>query len=312
MQKSEELKKIVFDANEMELLLNSDPYDYVLYMRLRWHMDKETRTVGEKFKVKKSELIAEMRVYRARGSTTKDKLITKDTFKACIDRLGEKGLVVVKSIATKDCKRLIFELPKAPVYQSVKKRNPPWNPPVDHDSQTIDNIGVDDEGALLMNTSRNPRYQYINNNTDVLLLYSDNHSQKEQKKIKGKKKGVKRLIPDNFEVTEQHVQFALDNDTPSPHDERIKFITYYQSKRVMRPDWDASFRNWLLKAKEIKDEKNRSNHQYQRQNKSYSEKLNEASRILEREYAKRDVASESNISADVDDLLLPLATDFDF
>jgi hypothetical protein len=254
----QEDQRVVFTYEEAKLLLHTDPIDYVVYMRLKFYADKETKTVGEKFNLAKRTLIGDLQIERKHGSTKIDKPATKDTLKASLDRLTNLGLVIVRSVVKKDDKRFIVELPKSTSDESVFFGNPRRTLDPEPSIESIATTGHTENGALDEPSTMNPRYQDINiSNTNVLDI-RDEKNDIVEKKRKGRKAAVKTLVPSDFQVTQEHIDFAIENQTPDPHRERIKFITHFQVKAILRPGWDASFRNWLLKAKEFASEQSKS------------------------------------------------------
>jgi uncharacterized protein YdaU (DUF1376 family) len=62
-------------------------------------------------------------------------------------------------------------------------------------------------------------------------------------------------LPNDFKVTPDHRFFALENDLPSPDDHIAEFRDYWIAKpgvQGKKLDWDATFRNWLRRAKQYK------------------------------------------------------------
>ncbi|RDH91863.1 MAG: hypothetical protein DIZ77_06415 [endosymbiont of Seepiophila jonesi] len=77
---------------------------------------------------------------------------------------------------------------------------------------------------------------------------------------------VRTLIPDDFAVIEQHVQFAGMHRLPDPHEHVLKFVTHQQSTKKQSADWNAEFRKWLVtergyeKARKVNHEAHQSTH----------------------------------------------------
>jgi hypothetical protein len=255
-EEKQENQKVPFTYEESKLLMGCDPLDYVLYFRLKFKMDKETKLVGEKFKTSRRKLIEEMEIERQHGSNKKDKPITKDTLKACITRLERKGLVIVRSVIKTNEKRFIVELPKAADYErheSVQNWNPPRTLLREPSCETIDITGSFASVHPYPQLGMNAPYQYININKSK-DLFIEPEIKKEQKKTKERKKRVNlplTQIPHDFVITQKHIDYAKIRDLPEPQTELDKFINYYQSSGKARADWDAAFRNWLIKAKEF-------------------------------------------------------------
>jgi uncharacterized protein YdaU (DUF1376 family) len=62
-------------------------------------------------------------------------------------------------------------------------------------------------------------------------------------------------LPVDFSVTPEIKTFALENHLPNPDDEICKFVDYWTGvpgAKGRKLDWQATFRNWLRKAAEIK------------------------------------------------------------
>jgi hypothetical protein len=254
-EEKQENQKVPFTYEESKLLMGCDPLDYVLYFRLKFKMDKETKLVGEKFKTSRRKLIEEMEVERQHGSNKKDKPITKDTLKACITRLERKGLVIVRSVIKTNEKRFIVELPKAADYErdkSVQNWNPPRTLLREPSCETIDITGSFASVHPYPQWGMNAPYQYININKskDLFIEAPQNKKGSKMKQDKKSRAMPKRAIPDDFVVTDAHTAYATKHDLPSPQSELEKFINYYQSCGKLCSNWDAAFRNWLLKAKE--------------------------------------------------------------
>jgi hypothetical protein len=104
--------------------LNRDLHiDRCLYFILRAYMDKETKTVGEKYGITRAKIISDLQEEAKKKSNKKPERVTIGRFKAAISRLEEMGLVITKSIVTKDDKMFICELPKAPTHNSTQNMN---------------------------------------------------------------------------------------------------------------------------------------------------------------------------------------------
>lgn len=67
------------------------------------------------------------------------------------------------------------------------------------------------------------------------------------------------LISDSFVVTDQHREFARLSGLPDPDVEVARFRDYYLSRGKPMRNWDAAFRNWLRKAKELANGHRRPN-----------------------------------------------------
>lgn len=69
-------------------------------------------------------------------------------------------------------------------------------------------------------------------------------------------------IPESFAVTEAHREFARSKDLPSPDEHIGEFIDYWLAKPGaggLKLDWDATFRIWLRRARQMKSGGNGSN-----------------------------------------------------
>lgn len=93
--------------------------------------------------------------------------------------------------------------------------------------------------------------------SDALQSSSSSSSSTTSSNQKQKQEPTARAtrLPELFQVTPEHRYFALENDLPSPDDHIAEFRDYWLGKagaNAKKLDWDATFRNWLRKAKEFK------------------------------------------------------------
>lgn len=77
-----------------------------------------------------------------------------------------------------------------------------------------------------------------NNNKDI---GSNNYSRSHKKKL-----------PDDFIVTETHLELAQKNNWPNPQDELEAFRDYHVARGNTMLDWDRAFYTWLRNAKKYK------------------------------------------------------------
>jgi hypothetical protein len=80
---------------------------------------------------------------------------------------------------------------------------------------------------------------------------TDKYLKEKVEKEKSPPKKLARQLPDDFCVTDKHVQKAIENDWPDPGGEIEKFTDYYASRGTKMLDWDRAFYGWLRKAKEF-------------------------------------------------------------
>jgi|GEM_PF-2042392 len=75
--------------------------------------------------------------------------------------------------------------------------------------------------------------------------------------IRSKSRGTR--LPDDFGLTRERIAFACDRDVTFPDDEMEKFRNYWSAipgSRGVKCDWDAVWRNWILKeAKNVAQKK---------------------------------------------------------
>lgn len=252
-EEKQENQRVPFTYEESKLLMGCEHIDYVLYMRLKFKMDKETKLVGQKFKTSRRKLIEEMEIERQHGSNKKDKPITKDTLKACITRLERKGLVIVRSVIKTNEKRFIVELPKAPDYEgdkSVQNWNPPRTLLREPSCGNIDITGSFASVHPYPKWGMNAPYQYININKSKDLFIGE-----EKEKVQKKRKPVEKEPPEalvNFVVTDEHRAYAVKKGLCAPESEVEDFKLHH----LARPknwkeidDWRLAFYGWLRREK---------------------------------------------------------------
>jgi len=245
-------------VDEIDALLGMKLIDRWLYVVLRKHMDKETKTVGQKYSVTRHELMSQLQEEYVPKSNKKPDKVTIDKFREAIKRLEKKGFVVIRSIATKMDKMFICELPKAYVPKSKKNMNPRRTPEHEPLSGSIDISNIEGVSTPNEPPSMNPRSQEVNNINNSNELFIESLQTKKSSKMKQEKKTrakLKTTISDDFVVTDAHIVYATKHDLPAPASEIEKFINYYQSSGKLCANWDAAFRNWLIKAKEFSNAK---------------------------------------------------------
>jgi hypothetical protein len=243
------------DDEELKGILVTS-FDFKLYFVIRKYIDWETGWVGEKgVAPSRHTLIKAMQEKRVYGSNKEVLIVTEGVIRASIKRLEKAGFLVVHSVNTKDDKRLIFFMPKAIEDKSVSFTNNRGTTDSELPEENIDFTGVYSMGTTGEQPTTNARYHIEHNIYKSKDLYIGEENKAVKKKRKGRTPGVRTLVPEDFQVTQEHVDFARQFQTPDPHKQRMGFITYWQAQRKMRPDWNASFKNWLLKAKEIEEAK---------------------------------------------------------
>lgn len=67
-------------------------------------------------------------------------------------------------------------------------------------------------------------------------------------------------LPPHFEVTDTHRDYATRHQLPSPDSELEGFKDHHLAKGSTFSNWDAAFRNWLRKGKQIQQEKKERTH----------------------------------------------------
>lgn len=98
------------------------------------------------------------------------------------------------------------------------------------------------------------RYSNVTSNADVTkcnALDTDTDTDNKKEIIKEKKNDRKRKLPDDFLVTIEHREFAIEKGLPDPDGEIDAFRDYWISTGKLKVDWNATFRNWLRNARKF-------------------------------------------------------------
>lgn len=159
-----------------------------------------------------------------------------------------------------------------------------------------------------------PRVQNLDPNLKDIMSYNNNIKNKNisddiflQKS--SRKKPVVEL-PENFQVTQKHIDYATEKSLPDPSQEIDKFMNYHASKGNKFADWDRAFFNWLINAKKFNTQKE-NNYAIHQQNpqksrlEQYLEKLRRTTEQYEREQLEKSRQSvfpaSAALSAEMDD-----------
>lgn len=78
---------------------------------------------------------------------------------------------------------------------------------------------------------------------------SPDRSPRESESSGNARAGFRTPIPADFQVTEQHRQYAGMHRLPNPDDCILAFVNHHQAKGTLSANWDAEFRKWLATQK---------------------------------------------------------------
>jgi hypothetical protein len=227
-------------------------FDFKLYFVIRKHIDWETGTVGENgFGPTRHTLIKKMQERRIHGSTKQVLEVTEGVIRSSIARLEKAGFLVVKSINTKNDKRLIFELPKAIRDESVNFGNNRRTTETLQPEESIDLKGIDAMGTTDEQPTMNARYHIDRNIYKSKDLYIGDKKEKAQKKRKTVEKEPPEALV-NFVVTDKHRAYAKEKGLCDPAQEVEDFKLHHLARPVnwkKISDWDLAFYTFLRNEK---------------------------------------------------------------
>jgi hypothetical protein len=258
---------IKFTDEEQAIMRELKGEQHKLYFFIKSRMDFKTGISGIVTRNSMQAFLEYMNIARTQGR--KDKRYTRDDIKYALECIEKSGLI-------KDFGNYVYECVLADRDESVQNKfaevSPDVSLQVSTQVSTIENLNnLEKNSKIVINGMevfpQNSSYVFLTQGTmfppppDILYinkskdLFISEENKPVEKKRKGRKPGIRTLVPADFQVTKEHEDFAKEHGTPDPHGLRIKFITHWQAKREMRPDWNASFKNFLLIAKEIEEGK---------------------------------------------------------
>jgi len=242
------------NREELEALYEHDEFLFKLYFAgLRRYMDYSTGIAGIKRRISYRSLQEAMYVAPRRGVKTMG-LPHESKIRRALSQLEKYGLI--KSIPHKIY--LIFELLLARRDQSVKNKADgkptPFLPPL---ADRVEKLAKPDAAQAheFMSVEADGKADTPKTAKADTPPLSDKDKEKEL--LRNSKK--KSRLPDNFAVTDHHLEMALKNNWPNPLTEIEAFKDYHASKGSLFVDWDRAFYTWLRNAMRFKGVKHGAN-----------------------------------------------------
>lgn len=234
------MPNIILNEAEINKFYGVCEFDVKLYITIRKFMDGETQITGIKRGISWQSLSEEMWIDPVRGSTASAGSPSKKKLRCAARRLLRKGLLDVLS----EDKQLIFKCVLASRGYSVKNmkgRGRAQMRATSEDQENPTNKGYFESEDSLSGIPKNAK-----KGTPLISIYKN-------------KKYISPLPP-NFEVTDLHREYASRHQLPSPDNEIEGFKDYHLAHGSTFANWDAAFRNWLRKAKQIHHDKKEYHH----------------------------------------------------
>lgn len=243
------MRKSAWNHDEQRALQGLSLLAQVIYLRaFRWRMDYTTGVTGGRGNTIKRPSLTEIAEFVPdHGSTRKKWRAGREEIRAAISELQRAGLIINNG-STRE-RGYVFHCPLANTDESFQNVNPQGTPneppsmnPTGESSNGADSRGGNPQGTPKELPSMNPHPSGIR--------YTDNSVERESSNLLRPRvdhqRGIRTPIPDDFAVTEQHVQFAGMHRLPNPHGSILKFIAHHQSKGTESANWDAAFHKWLI------------------------------------------------------------------
>jgi hypothetical protein len=237
---------------ETEALHEQDEFVYKLYFHaIRRYVDYSTGIVGLKRGISWQSLAEEMYVSPRSGVQYTGKP-HKSRLRRAVEQLEKIGLI--KNISKG--KRLIFKLNFLTQDQSIQNKadtRPTHHPDTEADTiihlKSIENTVTYSEIESQVDTEADiPEMAQA----DTPHIVINNKKKKDNTSYYLKKKRATQL-PDDFCVTEHHLELANKNQWPNPYDQIDAFRDYHLARATRFVDWDRAFYTWLRNAKVFKE-----------------------------------------------------------
>jgi len=228
----------------------------VLYLRgLRRHMDYGTGLVGVTRKVSYQMFKELLSVDRRIGSTLRDdEVVSIKQIRVALSQLEAAGLICRRP-KSKRTDPMVFRLPLASL-GAVFVDDPGSTAeirPAEEGQRKGKGGGAEDgqsENVVFMPVAgtyphRGGAEEGQRRKGIPPDLRKETHTDARARVDSLKCKTAPVPVPDDFAVTEQHVEYARAHRLPDPHECLLAFVAHHQARGTLRENWDAEFRKWL-------------------------------------------------------------------
>ena len=252
-----------WNEDEDEALQELPHFAQLLYLRaLRRHMDYRTGIVGITRKISYQMMREILTVKRRRGSTTRDDEhgITKKKLRVALEQLADAGLI--EWVSRERFRDMVIRLPKASINRDFLNDPACLGEIHPHEEGHMKGMragaceghggnvvpmrpagGYPQGGGAYEGHGRKGIHQGIRISTDSTTS-GGNERQGSRARVDSLAR-ERTPVPDDFAVTEQHVEYARAHRLPDPHECVLAFVAHHQARGTLRENWDAEFRKWL-------------------------------------------------------------------
>jgi len=241
-----------WNDEEDEKLQGLPHFAQLLYLRvLRRHMDYRTGIVGRKRRISYQMIIEVMYVERARGSTVREEKVTVKKIRVALQQLISAGLIEPVRKGDK-FESMVFMLPVASIDASFSSDFDPAGEvcPNEEGQMKGKRAGAREgqgENVVFMRSERGyPQRGRANEGQarrgrppDLRNIHTHTRARVDSLTC------TTTPVPEDFAVSEQHVEYARAHRLPDPHDCVLAFVAHHQARGTLRENWDAEFRKWL-------------------------------------------------------------------
>ncbi len=252
-----------WNEGEDEALQGLPHFAQLLYLRgLRRCMDYRTGLVGERRKISYQMMREVLTVERKNGSTKRDDeaYITKKKLRIALKQLESAGLVeFVRSARFED---MIIRLPKAsvdPKFLEDSGHSGEVRPNEEGHRKGMKAGACEGHGGNVVFMRPEQCYPQAGRACEGhgrkgippgIREYTDSTTSEGNERLRSRARvdsltRERTPMPDDFAVTEQHVEYARAHRFPDPHECVLAFVAHHQARGTLRENWDAEFRKWL-------------------------------------------------------------------